>query len=130
MNRSRFISAIEDDYRNSLQISVVVRWFLIAVWLFQTNYRGDFDSATYFPHTLLAIALAILNAFVQWRIAKRQPVTWGRALGLSVLDVTAISLGLISAGGFTNSFFILYYPALAARYPQKVCKQSGGVPSL
>ena len=107
-------SAIDEDYRVHLQISVAVRWFLIGAWLVQTNYRPDFDDPTYLPNTLLTIAVAILNGYVHWRITKRRPVTWPWALGLSTLDVTAISLGMILSGGFDNNLFILYYPALAA----------------
>ena len=41
-------------------------------------------------------------------------VTWRWALALGVMDVVMISAGIaISSSGFQNTFFVLYYPALA-----------------
>ena len=114
MNRIRPVYAIDEDYRSNLRISVAVRWFLLAAWLIQFNYRPDFSSPTYLPNTLAAIGPIILNAYIHWRIVKGKRVTWPWALGLSVVDVSAISLGIFASGGFGNNFVVLYYPALAA----------------
>ena len=105
--------ASSEDYRDNMRISVAVRWFLLASWFLQFNYRPDFANPTYIPNTLAALSLVILNAYIHWRVRSGLPVTWPWALGLSTLDVTAISLGMVFSGGFANNFFILYYPALA-----------------
>lgn len=68
--------AVGNDYRHNLKISVAVRWFLLAAWFLQFNYRADFTNTTYVPNTLAAFSLVILNTYIHWRIRKGLAVTW------------------------------------------------------
>ena len=103
-----------DDLRYSLRISVWVRWFLLTAWLLQFNYRPNFADPAYVPTTLLAVSLLALNGYVHYRIRSHRTVTWRWALALSVMDAAMITAGIaISSSGFQNTFFVLYYPALA-----------------
>ena len=103
-----------DDLRYNLRISVWVRWFLLTAWLLQFNYRPNFADPAYIPTTLLAVSLLALNGYVHYRIRSHRTVTWRWALALSVMDAVMITAGIaISSSGFQNSFFVLYYPALA-----------------
>ena len=103
-----------DDLRYSLRISVWVRWFLLTAWLLQFNYRPNFADPAYIPTTLFAGSLLALNGYVHYRIRSHRTVTWRWALALSVMDGAMITAGIaISSSGFQNSFFVLYYPALA-----------------
>jgi signal transduction histidine kinase len=103
-----------DDLRYNLRISVWVRWFLLIAWLLQFNYRPNFADPAYIPTTLLAVSLLALNGYVHYRIRSNRTVTWRWALALSVMDAAMITAGIaISSSGFQNSFFVLYYPALA-----------------
>ena len=103
-----------DDLRYSLRISVWVRWFLLIAWLLQFNYRPNFGDPVYIPTTLLAGSLLALNGYVHYRIQSNRTVTRRWALALSVMDAAMITAGIaISSSGFQNSFFVLYYPALA-----------------
>ncbi len=102
------------DLRYSLRISVWVRWFLLITWLMQFNYRPDFAHPAYIPTTLFAVLLLALNGYVHYRLRWDRGVTWRWALALSIMDVITITAGIvISASGFQNTFFVLYYPALA-----------------
>ena len=103
-----------DDLRYSLRISVWVRWFLLIAWLLQFNYRPNFGDPVYIPTTLFAGSLLALNGYVHYRIQSNRTVTRRWALALSVMDAAMITGGIaISSSGFQNSFFVLYYPALA-----------------
>ncbi len=103
-----------DDLRYSLRISVWVRWFLLIAWLLQFNYRPNFGDPVYIPTTLFAGSLLALNGYVHYRIQSNRTVTRRWALALSVMDAVMVTAGIaISSSGFQNSFFVLYYPALA-----------------
>ena len=103
-----------DDLRYNLRISVWVRWFLLTAWLLQFNYRPNFADPAYIPTTLFALSLLALNGYVHYRIRSHRTVTWRWALALSVMDGAMITAGIaISSSGFHNTFFVLYYPALA-----------------
>ena len=103
-----------DDLRYNLRISVWVRWFLLTAWLLQFNYRPNFADPAYIPTTLFALSLLALNGYVHYRIRSHRTVTRRWALALSVMDGAMITAGIaISSSGFHNTFFVLYYPALA-----------------
>ncbi len=102
-----------DDLRYSLRISVWVRWIVLTAWLAQLNYRPDFSSPYYVPHTLLALLLLALNGYVHFRILSNRKVTWRWALALSAMDVVTLTAGLAISTGFENKFYMLYYPTLA-----------------
>ena len=104
-----------DPGRTALQpeISVWVRWFLVIAWLAQHQYRVDFDQPFYVVHTLFSVLLLALNGYVHFRIETRRTVTWRWALALSVMDAAILTGGLAISGGFANTFFVLYYAALA-----------------
>ena len=103
-----------DDLRYGLRISVWVRWFLLTAWLLQFNYRPNFADPAYIPTTLLAVSLLALNGYVHYRIRSNRTVTRRWALALSTMDVMTATAGIVvSSSGFQNTFFVLYYPALA-----------------
>ena len=102
-----------DDLRYSVRISVWVRWFVLIGWFAQFNYRPNFEDPNYFPNTLLALLLLALNCYVHYRIHSNQSVTTRWAIALSTMDAAMVTAGLAISGGFSNSFFVLYYPALA-----------------
>ena len=102
-----------DDLRYSLRISVWVRWFVIIAWLAQLHYRVNFAHPAYVAHTLFTVSLLALNGYVHYRIESKRTLTWRWAAALSAMDATMITAGLAISGGFANTFFVLYYPALA-----------------
>ena len=96
-----------------IRISVWVRWILLIAWFAQMNYRPNFSDPNYVTNTLFAATLLALNGYVHYRILTNRPVTWHWMLGLSVMDAVMITAGVAVSSGFQNSFFVLYYPALA-----------------
>ena len=103
-----------DDYVYTQRIAVLVRWFLIVIWLVLHNTRPNLDEGFFYINNALALTLAALNGYVHWRILKGRPVTRGYALALSLMDLSVITTGIGVSGRFGNHFFILYYPALLA----------------
>ena len=83
-------------------------------WLLQFNYRPNFADPAYIPTTLLAVSLLAFNGYVHYRIRSNRTVTRRWALALSTMDVLTATAGIVvSSSGFQNTFFVLYYPALA-----------------
>ena len=103
----------QDDLRFSLSISVWVRWFVLIAWLAQLHYRVNFDHPAYLAHTLFAVYLLALNGYTHYRIKTKRILSLRWAFLLSAMDVLMVTAGLAIAGGFANTFFVLYYPALA-----------------
>ena len=102
-----------DDLRYSVRISVWVRWFLLIAWFAQFNYRVNLEDPNYIPTTVFAALLLALNGYVHYRIESNRTVTWRWVLALSAMDAVMITAGLVISTGFANTFFVLYYPALA-----------------
>jgi len=103
--------AIFDDYRPTVGIAVVVRWLLLLAWFAMNNYRVEAD----FFHlvlNLMGTGLALLNAYMTWRLVTRRPITWRHALSLSLTDLIMITVGLFFTGGIQNDFYVFYYPGL------------------
>ncbi len=103
--------AVFDDYRYSQRIAVVVRWFVLAAWLFVIDYRPDVG-ITLFVLNGMALYLAVLNGYVHWRIWKGRPITRHYVLALSAMDLAVITAGIGFTTRFGNTFFVFYYPAL------------------
>ncbi len=103
-----------NDLLYGVRISVWVRWFLLIAWLLQFNYRPNFAHPAYLPTTLFAVSVLVFNAYVHYRIRSNRTVTWRWALALGAVDAVMITAGIVISGsGFHNTFFVLYYPALA-----------------
>ena len=102
-----------DDLRYGLRISVWVRWFIVITWLVQLHYRVNFAHPAYVAHMVFALLALAFNAYVHYRIESGRTVTWRWAAALSVMDVGILTASLVIAGGFSNTFFVLYYPSLA-----------------
>ena len=103
--------AVFDDYRHYGRIAVLVRWFLIGVWLFLHNYRAEIN-AEYYGLNAMVLSLAFLNAYVHWRIGTGRVVTWRYTVALSAMDLILVTIGIAVTSAFRNTFFVLYYPSL------------------
>ncbi len=110
-----------DDYRKNQRVVVVVRWFLLAAWLFVINYREPFTTTLLFIDAMGAF-LVVLNALLTVRVIQGKPISARRALLLSVMDLTVIATGIAITGNrIGNTYFIMYYPALiglSLTYPE------------
>ena len=90
-----------------------MRWFVLAAWFAQLNYRPNFADPNYATNTIIAILALALNGYVHYRLLSSRATTWRWALALSAMDMAMLTAGLTNSGGFSNSFFTLYYPGLA-----------------
>ena len=102
-----------DYLRYSLRISAWVRWFAVIAWLAQLHHQVNFAHPAYISHALLAVSLLALNVYILYRVEKKLTVTWRWVFALSAMDVVVLTGGLTISGGFDNTFFVLYYAALA-----------------
>ena len=102
-----------DYLRHGLRISVWVRWFAVIAWLAQLHNQVAFSHPAYAAHTLFAVLLLALNGYVHYCAEVQRTVTWRWVVALSAMDVVMLTGGLITSGGIENTFFVLYYAALA-----------------
>lgn len=100
-----------EDYRYMQRIVVVVRWFVIASWLAINHYRVTWD-VTLLYVDLIGVGMVILNGWLHLRLRQDRPLSRRFAIGMSIADVVAITVGIAVTGRFDNIFFVLYYPAL------------------
>ena len=103
--------AILENYRPTVSFAVIVRWVLLGAWFFLLHYRIDYDR-TWVYLQMLGGGLAILNAYVTWKIVAGKPIRWHYAVTLSVADLAVITTGISLLGGFQNPYYAFYYPAL------------------
>lgn len=102
-----------DDLLYGARVAVWVRYSVLVAWFAQMNYRANFADPNYVPNSLFAAATLALNGYVHYRILTGRTVTWRWMLALSVMDITMLTAGIAVSSSFQNSFFVLYYPALA-----------------
>ena len=102
-----------DYLRTGLRISLWLRWLVVIAWLAQLHHQVNFAHPAYVTHTLFAVLLLAVNTYILYRFEARLTVTWRWVLALSSMDVVMLTAGLTIATGSGNSFFVLYYAALA-----------------
>ncbi len=102
----------QEDYRYSQRVAVVVRWVVLASWLALLNYRHDVSGGTLLILNLLALPPAVSNAYMTWRIRASRPVTAWYVYASSLMDMVVVTAGVAINGGFSNTFFVFYYPIL------------------
>ena len=91
---------------------MVVRWFLLSIWLVLLNYRSDYGALTLGSLNAMGVALAVLNGYVHWCIWEGRPITRPYVLALSAMDLTIITAGIGVTSRIDNTVFVFYYPAL------------------
>ena len=103
--------AIFDDYRPTVAIAAAIRWLLLSAFLAMVNYREEFTS-TWIVFNAVGVGLVLANGYMTWRLLAHRPITWHYALGMSLLDLVAITVALYASNGLQNRFYVFYYPAL------------------
>ena len=98
---------------HAAKVLLWVRWFgLIAAFL-EIHYRVDYGSLSHLLNTLYCLGFMAANGYVQYRIRRSGTVKPAWLLGLSALDLAAISFSVSLSGGFNSPYFALYYFAVA-----------------
>ena len=101
-----------DDYRHNQRIVVILRWYLLVGWAVVNHWAAPWNQSLLYVD-LIALALVVLNARLHLKLRRGEPVGRATAVVMSLFDVIAITAGIAITNRFTNSFFIMYYPALA-----------------
>ena len=104
--------AVFDDHTYSQRIAVMVRWFLLATFMFLLHYRKSETDLLLYSYTAMSVVLGIVNGYVHWRIREGRPITRGYVLLLSAMDLAVITSAIGLGSRFGNTFFVFYYPAL------------------
>jgi len=100
-----------DDYRHNQRVVVILRWYLLLGWGVINHWAAPLNQSLLYVD-LIALVIIVLNARLHLRLIRGEPVGRVTAIVMSLFDVAAITAGIAITNRFTNSFFILYYPAL------------------
>ena len=103
-----------DNLRRTLRISVWLRRLFVLACVLLYTYRPDFAHPAYIPHVMIGVVVLVANEYVGYRIRSKETVAVGWVLLLSILDVLAITMGLVVPGGSDGTVFVMYYAAAAA----------------
>ncbi|TDI93839.1 MAG: hypothetical protein E2O75_01085, partial [Chloroflexi bacterium] len=100
-----------DDYRHNQRIVVIIRWFLLGGWAIVNHWAAPYDQSLLYVD-LIGLVIVALNVRLHIKLRRGEPVGRATAIAMSLFDVIAITAGIAITNRFTNSFFIMYYPAL------------------
>ncbi len=100
-----------EDQRHTQRTVVFIRWFVLIAWLSINHYRNPFTSLLLIVD-LIGLGVILINLWLHIRLIRGRPVDRRTAVGISLVDIIAISAGISITNGFENSFFVFYYPAL------------------
>ena len=109
----RYKETSSDELRYAATISLWVRWFVLLMCVAQINYRVDYSSLSYALNTFYVLLQIGFNAYVHFRVASGRNVFPNWLFALAVIDLVAITTGVVFEQGFASPYFVLYYPVLA-----------------
>lgn len=113
---SRILNQIEsepDALEYGAQISIWVRWVVLAGALAEVNYRVDYGSTSHILNNLYVLAMMGFNGYVYLRLRSNKPVGLRWLFALSLMDVLCISFSTSLSGGMASRYFALYFFSLA-----------------
>ena len=99
--------------RHAARVSVWWRWVGWLVVVAEAAYRPDGDGGAFLPFVLLHLALVCGNGLLHYRLATGRAVAWVGVLAMSALDFVIITSAVFADGGFSNFYYLAYYPSLA-----------------
>ena len=102
-----------EELRHAAQVSLWVRWFVMAFCLFEVNYRVEYGALSHVLNNLYVLGFMAANGYVHCLVRRRGEAKPAWLLGLSAMDLAGISLSVSLSGGFHSSYFPLYYFAVA-----------------
>lgn len=113
---SRVLDVVEnepDELRYAAQISIWVRWVILAGGMVEVNYRVDYGSTSHILNMLYVLAMMGFNGYVLTRLRSSDSAGPGWLFALSLMDVACISFSTSLSGGLESRYFVLYYFSLA-----------------
>ena len=102
-----------EELRHAAQVSLWVRWFVLAFCLLEVNYRVEYGSLSHALNNFYVLGFMSANGYVHYLVRRRGNAKPAWLLGLSVMDLAGISFSVSLSGGFDSPYFTLYYFAVA-----------------
>ena len=102
-----------EDLLHAARVLLWVRWFGLTAAFVEIHYRVDYGSLSHVLNTCYCLGFMAANGYVQYLMRRRRTVKPAWLLGLSALDLAAISFSTSLSGGFNSPYFVLYYFAVA-----------------
>ena len=102
-----------EELLHAARVLLWVRWFGLTAAFLEIHYRVDHGSLSHLLNTFYCLGFLAANGYVQWLIHRRGTVKPAWLLGLSALDLAAISFSISLSGGFNSPYFPAYYFAVA-----------------
>ena len=102
-----------EELLHAARVLLWVRWFGLTAAFVEIHYRVDYGSLSHVLNTFYCLGFLAANGYVQWLIRRRGTVNPSWLLGLSGLDLAAISFSTSISGGFNSPYFPAYYFAVA-----------------
>ena len=102
-----------EELLHAARVLLWVRWFGLTAAFVEIHYRVDYGSLSHVLNTFYCLGFLAANGYVQWLIRRRGTVKPSWLLGLSALDLAAISFSASLSGGFNSPYFPAYYFAVA-----------------
>ena len=110
--RRERVGALTDLDHGQIVI-VTARWILIAVGLFLLIVKPTGNVGELRLQVALILLLGMANFFLHAQLLKRRPIPEAVVYVASAVDLTVISILLLSQGG-DSPLYVLYFPALLA----------------
>ena len=108
-----FMPTDPEELRNAAQVSLWVRWLVMAFCLLEVNYRVEYGSPGHVLNNFYVLGFMAANGFVHYLVGRRGEAKPAWLLGLSAMDLAGISFSVSLSGGFDSPYFPLYYFAVA-----------------
>ena len=105
--------ASPEDFAHAARVLLWVRWFGLGAAFVEIHYRVDYWSLSHILNTFYWLGFLVANGYVHWLTRRSGTVKPPWLVGLSALDVGAISFSMSISGGFNSPYFAMYYVALA-----------------
>lgn len=102
-----------EELRHAAQVSLWVRWFVMAFCLLEVNYRVEYGALSHVLNNFYILGLMAANGCVHNLVRHRGEAKPAWLMGLSVMDLAGISFSVSLSGGFDSPYFPLYYFAVA-----------------
>ena len=113
----RFLRGAErtspEELLHAARVLLWVRWFSLTAAFVEIHYRVDHGSLSHVLNTCYCLGFLAANGYVQYLMRRRGTVRPSWLLGLSALDLAAISFSISLSGGFHSPYFPAYYFAVA-----------------
>ena len=102
-----------EELRHAAQVSLWVRWFVMAFCLLEVNYRVEYGALSHVLNNFYVIGFMAVNGYVHYMVRRKWEARPAWLLGLSAMDLAGISFSVSLSGGFNSPYFPLYYFAVA-----------------